>query len=302
MVAEPVRRLCLLAASCVPLIVIVDDVQRADTATVAVLRRASSAAETAGVVLVLGVRDDEVGGDEPVRHFVAECVARGAHLLVMAPLASEEVAGLLADAGMEATQRLTASVVATTGGNAFFVTATLRHLLESGPAAVSQVPPTARTVVRSRVDRLGHRARQLLSAVSILEGPFPFDLAVTLAGLDEGDALDALDAALSSHLLVSAPGGDHYRFTHALLAAAVAEEVNPSRRLRLHRHAAEAMAARLGARWRLLTETRWRGTTTPAGTLPVRTQGRCGRWLRRPGPSELERRTDRRCSSASPST
>jgi hypothetical protein len=98
-------------------------------------------------------------------------------------------------------------------------------------------------VIARRRRRLTDVTNRLLDVAATVEGPFLFDPIRSAAGLSDADGLAALDEALRAALLVPDPVPDRYDFTHALIRHTVRRELNPSRRLRLHRDLAAALAA-----------------------------------------------------------
>ena len=133
-----------------------------------------------------------------------------------------------------------------TGGNAFFLEAVLRQgehgLVDDGSVddPGHRVPPRVQAALQQRLLSLSPPTVVLLRAVAVLDRPFSSELAAALGRLSEEDTFDALDQALSARFLVAA-GGDCYQFAHALVRYSVLSDLNPSRRLRGHRRAAELL-------------------------------------------------------------
>jgi DNA-binding CsgD family transcriptional regulator len=81
-----------------------------------------------------------------------------------------------------------------------------------------------------------------LGVASVFTRPFAFSAVEALAELSEETLLDALDESLAARLLrVARAGMEAYEFGHDLVRQALYEELNPSRRVRLHRRAAQAL-------------------------------------------------------------
>ncbi|MCA1845199.1 MAG: hypothetical protein LC792_18800, partial [Actinobacteria bacterium] len=169
---------------------------------------------------------------------------------------------LAAVAGHELEETVGAAWVRQTEGNPFFIQELLRHLIEEGslyqrpdgrwtttkPLVELGVPQRIREVVARRVARLSQAATQLLQAAAAFDGTFRFDVAASMAELSELDALDALDEALAAHLLVPAGAEETYAFVRTLIRQTVYAQFSPSRQIRLHRRAAEALDAASGTR------------------------------------------------------
>ena len=143
-----------------------------------------------------------------------------------------------------------------TAGNPLYATQLARHWAESGrltlaaaevdfadPAARDEVPANLRNLLWSRVSSLGDEVIEVLSAAAVLGTRFAVDAVIDLAGISEGDALDALDAAEAAGLLADVPArAGTLRFVHVLVARAVYAGLPRGRRRRLHAQAAEVLA------------------------------------------------------------
>lgn len=139
-----------------------------------------------------------------------------------------------------------------TGGNPFFATQLIRHLLESGAALAHdsatlpeqfQLPDGVRDVIRQRVERLSPAANQVLRVAATIGPASPFALlaAVPLSG-DVAGLLDALDEATRARLLVETNDAD-FVFAHALVRKTIYGALSSARRRQLHRAVGEALIA-----------------------------------------------------------
>jgi tetratricopeptide (TPR) repeat protein len=177
------------------------------------------------------------------------------HLKGLAPV---EVTQLLAAlAGHEVEENVGAAWVRQTEGNPFFIHELARHLFEEGslyqapdgrwtttkPLRELGVPHRVREVVTRRLARLSKAANQLLQAAAAFDSAFRFDVVEGMAGLSELDALDALDETLAAHIVAPAGPAETYAFLRTLIRQTVYSELSPSRQVRLHRRAADALQA-----------------------------------------------------------
>lgn len=84
----------------------------------------------------------------------------------------------------------------------------------------------------------------MLRAAAVLGKTFTFEELKATAGDQKEDVLlDALDEAVGAQL-ISAARDESFTFTHDKIREVLYEELNPIRRRRLHRHAAEALERR----------------------------------------------------------
>lgn len=178
------------AASRRPLLLLVEDVQWADSAVQAVLSTLLNLPEKTRLVLVMSCRDDGSGatiGDHPrLRR----------HSLV--PLGGPDVA-LLLDLWMgraPALDAIKADLARRSRGNPLFLVECIRVLLMNGTllgdvgemvpgvAAEYTLPDTVQTLLTVRVDLLDEEARDLLRAASVIGQTFDAGLLSSLVGDD----------------------------------------------------------------------------------------------------------------------
>ena len=121
-----------------PLVLFLDDVQWADGASLALLHSLLTDADTAHLMVVVAMRDAEVGPSHPINVLVSDLQAgNGARpvRLALEPLDRESIALLLTEATraqVSEVDRLAELVTVKTGGNPFFVGEFLRGLSRDG--------------------------------------------------------------------------------------------------------------------------------------------------------------------------
>ncbi|HEX5812050.1 MAG TPA: BTAD domain-containing putative transcriptional regulator, partial [Pseudonocardia sp.] len=240
-----------------PVLLVVDDLHWADEGTVAMVRHVARNTPGHRLLVVGAYRGSEVhdrhqlGDTLGALRSEAECsvlrlagLDRAAIAQVMEAIVGARVAAELVDA-----------VYAETHGNPFFTREIVPHLREAGalsggpdgalraPMPLAAVPEGVRHVIAHRRRRLTGVTNRLLDLAATVEGPFLFEPIRSAAGLSDADGLAALDEALQAALVVPDLVADRYDFTHAIVRHTVYQELNPSRRLRLHRDVAAALAA-----------------------------------------------------------
>lgn len=196
-----------------------------------------------GRQLVVGTyRSDDLHRRHPLRPFVAEALrSRGLVRIDLPPFTWEEVQEKIAEMrGVSPDPSEVDHVYVRSDGNPFFVEE-LVHAARSGARAglseslrellltqVHALPEAAQKVVRVAAVGSGHALHALLSAVT---------------ELPEDALLEAVRTAVEAHLLEPTPDGNGYRFRHALVREAVAEEILPAERVRWSSRCAEALTA-----------------------------------------------------------
>jgi tetratricopeptide (TPR) repeat protein len=144
---------------------------------------------------------------------------------------------------------LAAAIHGETEGNPLFVTELVRLLAEEqrleeaahAPWRAS-IPQGMREVIAHRLRNLSPDCRDLLTEASILGREFRLDVLDAVSERPSDEVLDLLDEALAARVIGDLPSGrSGLRFSHALIRDSLYGELGRKARLRLHRHAAEAL-------------------------------------------------------------
>lgn len=211
---------------CAPCVLVLEDLQWVDEATLDVVRLLARQVELAPALVVLSFRDDCLDRTHPLRLVLGELSAHAVAARLELGGLSPATVGAMADG-----TSLDADVLhARTRGNPFYVT-------EALAAGTTAVPPTVRDAVLARIARLSDPARDLLDAVAVIPQRTEVWLLEAMCGGD----LEALDECLRSGVLrVEADG---VVFRHELARLAVEEALPPNRAVALHRLALAALSA-----------------------------------------------------------
>lgn len=199
-----------------PTLLVFEDVHWADEATLDVIALLARRMSTTCSLAIVTCRD-ELALDHPLRLVLGGLSAAGVQRLRLSPLSLEAVRELAAPHGVDADE-----LFRRTGGNPFFVT-------EALASERPELPPSVRDAVLARAAGLDPAARSLLEAVSVVTGSVPLDLVAALGGVNAS----RLGACLSSGMLVESSDGIVFR--HELAREAIADEIEPLRRVSLHR-------------------------------------------------------------------
>jgi len=145
-----------------------------------------------------------------------------------------------------------------TQGNPLFVTEVVRLLAQEGELTQEKagqrdswsvrIPEGVREVIGRRLDRLSQRCNETLTTASILGREFTLDQLKPLSEDTSDDRLfEVLEEALAARVIEELPQSvGRYQFTHALIQETLAEELSPTRRVRLHARIAEALEEMYG--------------------------------------------------------
>ncbi|MEV0670551.1 BTAD domain-containing putative transcriptional regulator [Mycobacterium sp. NPDC050441] len=230
----------LLESARRPLMVVIDDLQWADSTSAACLAYIAGALWGHPVAIVFTVRDGEHITD--VARLLAT-VARGAgnrHLTLTA-LSSEDVAVLVNQIAEDFVDDTEASVLTErTGGNPFFVSEYARLPRTER----DEIPVAVKSVLDRRLAGLPPEVVGLMRVAAVIGDAIDADAVPVLArvaGLDLDSLADHLDAAADERIVVSAHNGDGYAFAHGLLREHLIAGLPAMRRHRLHLQVADAL-------------------------------------------------------------
>ncbi|MFN2530402.1 MAG: protein kinase [Pyrinomonadaceae bacterium] len=166
--------------------------------------------------------------------------------------AKETEAQLGALLGESVSSEFAKAVHRETEGNPFFVEEVLKALIEKGSVRRESgrwkrcelddllIPQSVKEAIGNRLDRVKQECNDVLRVGAVLGKVFTFSELVATAQQNEDVLLDALDEAVGAQLIATV-GGDSFTFTHDKIREVLYEELNPIRRRRLHRHAAEGL-------------------------------------------------------------
>jgi class 3 adenylate cyclase len=244
-----------------PIVLVLDDLQWADSGSLALLRHLT-AAEHVMRVLVLGTfRDSELAQSPELRETLG--TLRRHEGVSRIELGGLDISGVGSLLEAVSRQRLDAfglglaeAVHRETDGNPFFVTEMLRHLRDtgaihqnaagrwvaSGTIDRSALPESVREVIGGRVVRLGPDADRVLSTAAVIGRDFDLDVLERATRIPADALLDILEAATTASLVQEVddvPG--RYNFGHALFQHTLYENLGPTRRARTHEVVALAL-------------------------------------------------------------
>lgn len=206
------------AASAGPLLVVLDDMQWADAATVMALGSLPLSLFSYPVMWLLALRP--VPANPALEGMLERLDEAGAQRVHLDPLSVRDAVMLARDAGASGSDDEVAERIAGAAGNPFYIS----QLLKTGADSDSGVPDReAQDAIRVAVTRhlrsLSHDARQLLQVASVLGRQFSVAEVAALTGHPSSRLLGAVQEALRAELLVEVSAG--LAFRHDLLRHAV---------------------------------------------------------------------------------
>ena len=209
-----------------PMLLVLDDVHRADRSTLLAVRRIMEAAPRCPLLVVITFRDVVVDRSHPLGEFLATVLTRpGVERIRVGGLSPEELVELIGDA--ELARRLWRQ----SEGNPVRFGELLR-----GGALESSVPPRFDDLVARRVEALSPPARALVEAAAVSGSEFRVDVAAAAAGVRADRVPAALKQVVAAGVIVSEPIGpdDTRRFVHDMVREAVERRLDSAARVELH--------------------------------------------------------------------
>ena len=253
-----------------PLLVVLDDLHRADGETLAILADLTADLAAARILVLATYRPAEPS--EQLSGCLATLAAREPVRVNLGGLDAAAAGELIQATCTRPVDEQTARVIAErTGGNPFFIRETARLLDSEGAlAATTEVAAGVREVLQRRIARLPATAQTILRQASVIGTEIDVDVLGDVAGTEEQVLLDAIEAGLLTGL-VTEPGPGRIRFAHALVRDTLYHGLSRLRRSRLHARAGEAIERHSPGEVSALAH-----HFAEAGTDPVKAARYCG--------------------------
>lgn len=258
--------LFLAAAEAAPIVLVIDDLHWSDRGSVALLSHLTRSIAHSPVLIVGTYRPADVElTQHPIRDAHAELEGAGhARTICVSPLDRAAVAEFLetelhGDVADEVTDWLTRH----TSGNPLFITHLTKWLVERGyieerfgewvlawmPAELD-IPRSAESVIEKRLTRLDADAYRILEYASVEGDQFHSTTVARLLGrstdqlegaLTEIAATHQLVRPLNTHALPDGASTTLYSFSHTIVQDVLRNNLQPRRRILLHRRVAEVL-------------------------------------------------------------
>ena len=235
-----------------PLLLVIDNLQWADDASLTFVHFLARQLAGRPVLLACAYRDEELAGDERLAALL-DSLRREPNTLQMTlprlkPADTETLLGRLADPALRA-PGLAGRLHRETGGNPFFLWSIVQSLGEGeghrDADTALPLPDAVRDSVRARLARVPQAERMLLELAAVFGRRFDFETLLAHSELPESALVDSLDALVRRRLLHEEDDGS-YDFNHDKLREVVYLDVGSARRVLLHRQLAERLERAAG--------------------------------------------------------
>jgi DNA-binding CsgD family transcriptional regulator len=247
-----------------PLLLVIEDLQWADSASLEVLHFAARQFGHERIALLCTYNDAHRVQNPMLRRTEQSLLGlHVARVLRLAPLSRAETDQLVREVfGTDAlvTREFSALLFGWTRGNPFFVEETLKALVQSGrlhqhdgrwlgwEVDEIELPRSVRDAVLERLDRLSPEARALADLHSVVGTSATYETLRSICGLDEERCVAALDELRRSQIVAERMSGSTvvFDFSHPILRETLYTEMGMARARLLHGSVAEALERRYG--------------------------------------------------------
>lgn len=242
-IAREVAQVCGRRLTGGPLLVVLEDVHRADSATLQILRQVVAWLTRRPLLVLVTARGSEA--DAGVRATAAALAGSTGRRLVLEGLDGAAVRAVAERAGLASIDDDTVEWLrARTAGNPLFVREVAT--LAAAVGDLRAVPEGVRAVLHRRIARLPAGAARALRLAAVWGDDIDFDTLLALTAEPEDTLIDLVDTVTVAGL-VRIVDTDRITFAHALIRDAVYGDIPTLRRARLHWAALELLERRTGA-------------------------------------------------------
>jgi tetratricopeptide (TPR) repeat protein/KaiC/GvpD/RAD55 family RecA-like ATPase len=241
-----------------PVVLFIDDLQWADTASLSLLHYIASSITSARVLLLATYRKEELSNDSEGRPHPLEQtlqLMRRSDLfkeILLENLESVNIS-LLAEniVGGKIHSELAEKLAQDSRGNPLFIVESLRMLFEQGSLIKDEeqwrvsidelgIPAKIKDIILRRLTVLLPSQRRILSLASVIGDKFDVDLLGAVLGEDSLGVLETLNSVAQSSSLIRCEG-DHFKFDHSKIRDAIYEEISPPLMKGYHARIAEKL-------------------------------------------------------------
>ena len=251
---------CAALAAAAPLLLLVEDVQWADSGTLYLLRHLARRARGLPILVVMTFREEDLDQacclDSVVNDINRERLASHIRL---GRFDRRRTAALLeamfAQAG-ELDPALIDTVYKETEGNPFFIEEVCKALIEEGKLSFQEgswrleglegsvIPQSVLAAVGARLSKLPEATQETLRLAAVLGREFEYDVLFRASDLEEETLIEALETAERAQIISERRDASRvvFAFAHNLMPFTLRQTASRMRLQRLHRRAAAALA------------------------------------------------------------
>ncbi len=250
-----------------PLMLVIEDLQWADPAALALLRSLARRARMGRlqILIVLTYRESELREAQGVRDLVLDFTReRLAARIRLESFDRDRTAELLRVMfQQEIPPAFADEIYRETEGNLFYIEEVCKTLIEEGALRRAEsgwelpgelcceaLPQSVRLTVQARITNLAPATQDVLRLGAVIGREFDFETLQRAADLPESTLIDALEDAQHAQLIMEVHDGPNraasqeaFRFAHNLVAATLRDSISGIRRRRMHRRVGQVIEA-----------------------------------------------------------
>jgi len=245
-----------------PLVIRIDDLQWADSASIGMLHFLARNVHDLPIFLLGTYRAEEVHDQEKGIHpFLDSLQIMRREQIVeemnLRPLAEKEVQQVVSSMLQKPIEKgIMEQIYTESGGSPLFAVEIIRMLVSDGRLVerggawgMSEggkigIPRTVQEVISRRMDKLSKDQRRIIECASVIGERFDHSLIAESIGIDELQLLDELDGISKSFQLVAFDEGS-YKFSHARTRDVSYDGISKPRRAELHKRVGCSLENRL---------------------------------------------------------
>lgn len=239
-----------------PIMLIIDDIQWADTGTLSVFLYLARNVRNLNLILLGAYPDDYVRtmGSPQFDEFLSNLsLEKNVNTLYLHPLKREDVSKILSAilGTWKIPEELVEFVHEKTGGNPLFVEEVSKAIQEQGifdvanrklttPLDKIQMPSSVKSVIAMRLKDVKENEMKVLGCAAVIGRVFDYEILKELVGMDEEKLLDVLERLVSLRFFEQMPGNSEaFRFMHNPVYEVVYSELTGLRKRMLHKRVGE---------------------------------------------------------------
>ena len=225
-----------------PVLLVLDDLQWADVATLSLVEHLLRPHGTGRLLVLATVRRPAGRATPDLDRVLADQRRAGvAEVHVLDGLDAVEVTALLGHRGVRLDPDVSEGLRRHTAGNPLFLEALADQGGALGAEGGSVLPDTVRDVLDQRLAALGEDAHAVLSAAAVVGQRVDLALLGRITDRSPDELLDVVDAAVAADVLVEDEDLGWVTFPHALVRQALLARTTRNREARLHLRLADAL-------------------------------------------------------------
>jgi DNA-binding winged helix-turn-helix (wHTH) protein len=245
---EAMARELTAAAEQTPWLLVLEDLHRADAASLELLSHLLDEIARTRILVVATVRHTRPRAPLlPETHLPRILGHRNSERIALERLQPLDVAAYVDALLDDPDGSLSRAVFDKSEGNPFFMAELARGLCSAEqPSSKSlEVPDTALELLRQRVAKLDPQARAVLEAAAVIGRSFELPLLAMILERDPSALMLAIDQAIADEIVIAAPGSlTAFAFGHELQRAVLYDALSPRDQRALHLRVADALGHR----------------------------------------------------------